>query len=186
MRGASTLGSSCVSTAPRSCVSAYLVLPEYSTAADVEDVRAESRAAARRALELDPDQSDALTAMGWGRLVQDYDWQAAEELIGRALLLNPTNVRALHWQSHVLSWRGRHDEAVALASRADELAPLSPIMRQNLGYILRKQVGTRTPWPSSSSFSPGIRTMRSAFGPPGTSGPDNSGSPRRATGSKAG
>lgn len=115
---------------------AYLVLPEYLTAADVAGVRAESRAAARRALDLDPDQPDALTAMGWGRLVQDYDWQAAEELIGRALQLEPTNVRALHWQSHVVSWQGRHEEAVALASRAAELDPLSPIMRQNLGYIL--------------------------------------------------
>lgn len=115
---------------------AYLVLPEYSTRADVEDVRAASRAAAQRALDLDPEQSDALTAMGWGRLVQDYEWRVAEELIGRALRLDPTNVRALHWQSHVLSWQGRHQEAVALASRAAELDPLSPIMRQNLGYIL--------------------------------------------------
>ena len=114
----------------------FLVLPEYSPTADVQMVRARSRAAATWALELDPDQTDALTALGWGRLVHDYDWSAAEELIGRALELDSTNVRALHWQSHVFSWQGRHQEAVGLASRAAELDPLSPIMRQNLAYIL--------------------------------------------------
>ena len=115
---------------------AYLVLPEYSPDADVVRVREASASAAQRALELEPDQVDALTAMGWGRMIHHYDWQGAEDLIARALSLDPTNVNALHWQSHVLSWQGRHDEALELARTAVELSPLSPIMRQNLGFIL--------------------------------------------------
>ncbi len=114
----------------------YLVLPEYSPTADVERVRERSDFAADRALAIDPDQPDALTAKGWGRMIHHFDWQGAEDLIARALARDPTNVNALHWKSHVLSWQGRRDEALALARRAVELDPLSPIMRQNLAFIL--------------------------------------------------
>jgi len=115
---------------------AYLVLPEYSPTADVERVRSQSESAAARALSLDPEQPDALTAMGWGRMIHHYDWQGAEELTGRSLTKDSTNVHALHWQSHVLSWQGHHAEALALARKAIDLDPLSSIMRENLAYIL--------------------------------------------------
>ncbi len=115
---------------------AYLVLPEYLPTVDVERVRDQSESAAARALSLEPEQPDALTAMGWVRMIHNYDWQGAEDLIGRALARDSTNGNALHWQSHVLSWQGRRSEAVALARRATELDPLSSIMRQNLAYIL--------------------------------------------------
>ncbi len=115
---------------------AHLVLPEYSPEADVEMARDESAAAAGRALAIDADQPDALTAMGWGRMIHHYDWQGAEEYIARALKVDSTNVNALHWQSHVLSWLGRHEEAIRLARKAVEVDPLSVIMRQNLAFIL--------------------------------------------------
>ncbi len=115
---------------------AYLVLPEYSPTADVGRVREQSAAAAARALEIDEEQPDALTAMGWGRMVHEYDWDGAEGSIGRALALDSTNVNALHWQSHVISWQGRHAEAIALARAATSIDPLSSIMRSNMAYIL--------------------------------------------------
>jgi TolB-like protein len=115
---------------------AHMVLPEYSPDADVRMARDRSAAAARRALEIDADQPDALTAMGWGRMIHHYDWAGAEEYIARALSMDSTNVNALHWQSHVLSWQGRHDEAIRLARQAVEVDPLSVIMRQNLAFIL--------------------------------------------------
>ncbi len=114
----------------------HLVLPEYSPTADVQLARDRSAEAAARALEIDPEQPDALTALGWGRMTHHYDWQGAEDLIGRALELAPTNVNALHWQSHVLSWRGRQVEALQLARRAIALDPLSSLMRTNLAFIL--------------------------------------------------
>ena len=115
---------------------AHLVLPEYSPTADVERARTESTAAAVRALEIDPDQPDALTAMGWVRMIHHYDWTAAEENIERALSLDPSSVNALHWQSHVLSWSGRFLEALLLARRAADLDPLSAVIRTNLAFIL--------------------------------------------------
>jgi TolB-like protein/tetratricopeptide (TPR) repeat protein len=115
---------------------AHLVLPEHSPSADVQLARDRSAAAAQQALEIDPDQPDALTAMGWGRMIHHYDWAGAEELIARALRMDPTNVNALHWQSHVLSWLGRHEEAIRLARQTVESDPLSVIMRQHLAFIL--------------------------------------------------
>lgn len=115
---------------------AYLVLPEYSPTADVGHVREQSAVAAAQALEIDAEQTDALTAMGWGRMVHEYDWDRAEGLIGQALTLDSTNVNALHWQSHVISWQGRPTQALALARAATSLDPLSSIMRANMAYIL--------------------------------------------------
>ncbi len=115
---------------------ALLVLPEYSPDVDVEWARSESSAAATRALEIDPDQPDALTAMGWVRMIHYYDWDAAQEYMERALSLDPSNVNALHWLSHVLSWSGRSQEALVLAKKATELDPLSAVTRTNLAFIL--------------------------------------------------
>lgn len=115
---------------------AYLVLPEYSPTADVERVRSQSESAAGKALDIDLYQPDALTAAGWVRAIHHYDWEGAEERIARAGKADSTNVNALHWQSHVVSWQGPHDEAIAPARRATELDPLSAILRQNLAFIL--------------------------------------------------
>lgn len=115
---------------------AHLVLPEYSPTANVQLARDRSAEAATRALAIDPEQPDALTAKGWGRMIHHYDWEGAEDLIARALELDSTNVNALHWQSHVVSWRGRQLEAVQLARRAADLDPLSPIIGTNLAFLL--------------------------------------------------
>ncbi len=114
----------------------YLVLPEYSPTASPEVMLRESEAALAQALRLDPDLPEALTTAAWGRLIHHYDWTGAEDLLGQALAADSTSVGALHWMSHVLSWQGRHEEAVMWASRAVEVDPLSPILHSNLGYIL--------------------------------------------------
>ena len=74
--------------------------------------------------------------MGWNRLIHYYDWEGAEALLRRALEVQSNNTGALHWLSHVLSWQGRHDEAIAQARRALEVDPHSRLMGMNLSYIL--------------------------------------------------
>lgn len=115
---------------------AWLLLPEYSASVDAKVARETSEAAARRALELDPDLPEALTSVGWNRLIHDYDWEGAEALLRRALEIQSNNTGALHWLSHVLSWQGRHEEALRLARRAAEVDPHSTLMAINLSYIL--------------------------------------------------
>jgi len=115
---------------------AYMLLPEYTANIDSRELQAKSEAAAAKALSLDPELPEVLTSMGWNRLIHDYDWAGAEELLSRALEIQSNNTGALHWLSHVLSWQGRHDEAIALAREAVAVDPLSRLMQMNLAYIL--------------------------------------------------
>ena len=114
---------------------AWLELPNYMPGTDSVLVRAESEAATRRAVSLDPNSPAALATLGWHRLLYKYDWVGAEEAFRHALDVAPANVNALHWQSHLLSWQGKHEEAIELAERAVEVDPLSLLIRTNLSYI---------------------------------------------------
>ena len=115
---------------------AYFLLPEYVADMDPRLTWERSEAAATRALELDPDLPEALTSMGWNRLIHHYDWEEAEALLRRALEIQNNSSGALHWLSHVLSWQGQHEEAIAQATRAVEVDPNSRLMEMNLSYIL--------------------------------------------------
>jgi len=115
---------------------AWLLMPEYSTTVDPKLSRDSAKAAITRALELDPELPSGLAFMGWSKMVHEYDWAAAEQLLRRALELQGSSSDALHWLSHVLSWQGHHAEAIAVARQAVEVDPYSPLMTMNLAYIL--------------------------------------------------
>jgi tetratricopeptide (TPR) repeat protein len=115
---------------------ASMLLPEYVADMDWRETWKKSESAAQRALTLDPDLPEALSSMGWNRLIHYYEWNEAEALLRRALEVQSNNINALHWLSHVLSWQARHEEALVLARRAVEVDPFSQIMRRNLSYIL--------------------------------------------------
>lgn len=115
---------------------AYMLLPEYKADTDPREIQVKSEAAAAKAISLDSELPEVLTSMGWNRLIHDYDWPGAEKLLRQALEIESNNTGALHWLSHVLSWQGRHDEALALARKAVAVDPLSRLMQMNLAYIL--------------------------------------------------
>lgn len=114
---------------------AWLELPNYSADVDPRAVREGAGYNAMRATELDGELPEALAALGWQRLLHEFDWQAAELTLRKALEIQPNNVNALHWLSHVLSWQGEHEQALALAEQAAVIDPLSTLIRRNLGYI---------------------------------------------------
>jgi TolB-like protein/Flp pilus assembly protein TadD len=114
---------------------AWLLLPEYSLEADPELTRVNSQAAIEKALELDPEGSEGLAFMGWSRMVHEHDWPMAEQLLRQALDIKANNSDAMHWLSHVLSFQGRHEEALTTARKALEVDPYSPLMNMNLAYI---------------------------------------------------
>jgi eukaryotic-like serine/threonine-protein kinase len=93
-----------------------------------EDGFPRARAAALRALEMDPDLSDAHVTLGLERLFFGWDWPAAEASLGRALELDPDSaiahsVQALFWMTC-----GRFEEALAASRRGRALDPLSPFI----------------------------------------------------------
>ncbi len=93
-------------------------------------------AAARRAMELGPEQSDPHVAQGVGRLVFSRDWDGAERAFRRAVELDPLSARAHAHLAFFLSTMGWLEEGVVQASRAVELDPLDPLASFLHGFAL--------------------------------------------------
>jgi len=87
---------------------------------------AKARAAALKALALDPTLADAHASMGDQLCVYEWDASAAEREFRRAIELNPSLANAHYFYANCLVAHGRLAEALAEARRAHELDPLNP------------------------------------------------------------
>ncbi len=114
---------------------AWLEIPNYTADVDPQAARQGASQSAQKATSLNGELPDALAVLGWLRLINEYDWQGAESALRKALAIAPGNVNALHWLSHVLSWQGKHAQAIELAERAAEIDPLSTLIGRNHAYI---------------------------------------------------
>ena len=85
-------------------------------------------AAARRAVELDPNLAEAHVAMAVVAQDCDWDWVTAEREYRRAIELNPNYATAHHWYGEYLALMGRFDESRTEMERARQLDPLSLII----------------------------------------------------------
>ncbi len=85
----------------------------------------ESRAEAEKALELDPQQAEALTQLASLRQCCDFDWAGAEKDYRHAVEVSPGSAMARAGYSNFLSLVGRHDEALEQILIAERLDPLS-------------------------------------------------------------
>jgi serine/threonine protein kinase len=92
-----------------------------------------ARAAAEKALALDPNLAEANAAFGWIKATDDWDWAGADACYQRALDLEPGNALVIRSAGGLAASLGRLDEALALHRRAVELDPLSAAARLNLG-----------------------------------------------------
>ncbi|MEO5898057.1 MAG: tetratricopeptide repeat protein [Vicinamibacterales bacterium] len=95
-----------------------------------------ARAAAMRALELDPKLAEAHIALGWIGFSYDWDWATAERELQTAIALSPGNTDAHRAYAHLLSNQGRHQEALVEAARARELDPRSALTGALEGQFL--------------------------------------------------
>ncbi|MBZ5728725.1 MAG: tetratricopeptide repeat protein [Acidobacteriia bacterium] len=85
-----------------------------------------AKAAAARAIQLDPLLSDAHTALAIEESVYELDRSGAEKEFLRAIELNPNSALARrYYASSYLKCMGRYPEALAQARKAVELDPLS-------------------------------------------------------------
>lgn len=83
-----------------------------------------ARAAAERALSLDPDLADGHSAMSWYHGYQG-DYEAALQELRRAREIKPSDADVLGGIAEIQRRRGELDEAMAMAERAAELDPRS-------------------------------------------------------------
>jgi len=90
-----------------------------------QEARALALGEANRALDLDPDSSEAHVVLADLRFYYDWDWPGAETSYRRAIALNPSSARARSQFARYLAAARRGDEATAEAVRAAELDPMS-------------------------------------------------------------
>jgi TolB-like protein/tetratricopeptide (TPR) repeat protein len=102
---------------------------------DVQPLLARAKAAAVRAVELNDRNADAHAALS---AVYLHEWQftAAGEAIGRALLLAPASAWIRHEHSTYLVAMGRTEAGLAEMSKAEELDPLNTAIVADRGNTL--------------------------------------------------
>jgi serine/threonine protein kinase/tetratricopeptide (TPR) repeat protein len=119
----------------------WAVMPSYPYM-ESKDAMPLAKAAIAKALEIDPDVSEAHTVAGMIAATYDWDWAKSESEFKRSLELDP-NLAITHYRYAwtYLSPMGRHDEAIAEMSRAMELEPLSLVQGANFAgvYIYARQ-----------------------------------------------
>jgi TolB-like protein/DNA-binding winged helix-turn-helix (wHTH) protein/Tfp pilus assembly protein PilF len=95
-----------------------------------------AKAAALRALELDPSLAQAQTSLATARFNYDWDWSGASEGFERAIGLNPSYATAYQRYSLYLIAMGRVQDSFAQIQKARELDPLSISINFSLGWRL--------------------------------------------------
>lgn len=99
------------------------------------DAWPKARAAALRAVTLDPNLAEAHSALAEVRMYHEWDWAGAEQSFRRANELNP-NLGMNHYH---YSWYhalfSRWDESIAEHKRAQEVDPLTPQHTAHLGSV---------------------------------------------------
>ena len=98
------------------------------------DEMPKARAAAQRAVDIDPTLAEAYTSRAFVKLAHDWDWLGAEADFKRALQLNPKYPTAHQWYASYLMQMGKFGPAQAELEKAHQLDPLSPIINSNLGF----------------------------------------------------
>jgi tetratricopeptide (TPR) repeat protein len=93
-----------------------------------------ANAAARKALELDPTLAHPHAVLATIEM-EDWDFAGGEAEYKKALELDPNDATALQWYAADLGMIGREQEALALANRAHQLDPLSPIISFRVGVL---------------------------------------------------
>ena len=95
-----------------------------------------AKAAAERALALDPMSADAHAVMAMVHFTYEWDLAKSESEVKEAIRLNASSSRAHQYYSAVLTTLRRSDDAIAEAHRAMELDPLSATAGTTLGVRL--------------------------------------------------
>ena len=91
------------------------------------EAMSKARAAAHRALELDPNLAAAHASLAYVLGFYDWKWPDAEAEFKRSIALNPGESIAHQNYGYLLTVNRRFDEAGRQVGRAHELDPLSPI-----------------------------------------------------------
>jgi TolB-like protein/Flp pilus assembly protein TadD/predicted Ser/Thr protein kinase len=118
----------------------YAALAGAYTAVDTyysspTDVMPQAKAAASRALELDPNMVSAHATLGHVHLLFDWDWPAAQKEYSRALEINPNSPEAQLGYATYLATLGHFDEAISRVQQAYLFDPLALESRNDALWV---------------------------------------------------
>lgn len=100
-------------------------LLEYVRAISPTDSYPKALLAARRAVQIDPQSSEAHTALAYIHEHYEWNWTEADRELTQALTLDPSYELARQWYSYELLQRGDLERALAEMRRALTLDPVS-------------------------------------------------------------
>ncbi len=112
----------------------YTMLADYDWLSPTEAAK-KAKAAITKALQIDDSIAEAHASLADVRRFFDWDWSGAEREYKRGIELNPNYVSAHQWYAEYLAAMGRHDEAIREMRRAEELDPLSVVIKSAAGWI---------------------------------------------------
>ena len=96
----------------------------------------QARIAAELALRIDDRLGEPYITLAAVRSGYDWDWSGAETYFTRALERAPNYAHGRAWYAEYLMVRLRNDEAIAQLRRAQQLDPLSVVIRRTVGLAL--------------------------------------------------
>jgi tetratricopeptide (TPR) repeat protein len=97
---------------------------------------ARARAAANKALEIDPELGEAYASLAWITMWYDRDWPAAENYFLKAIRMKPDYPEAHLWYGNLLIVTGRADESIREMRKGTELEPLEPAPPTHVSWAL--------------------------------------------------
>jgi serine/threonine protein kinase/Tfp pilus assembly protein PilF len=103
----------------------YVVLPYHG--GDPNELIPEAKAAAQKALELDPSLARPHAVLGLVKIIYDWDFSGGEAALRKAIELDPNDATAHQWLGQMLGYiGGRAQESIEESTRAHQIDPLSP------------------------------------------------------------
>jgi TolB-like protein/DNA-binding winged helix-turn-helix (wHTH) protein/Tfp pilus assembly protein PilF len=102
----------------------------------VADAAPKAKAAAIRALEIDPTLAEAETSLATAKFNYDWDWAGAAQGFQRAIQLDPRYATAYQRYSLYSIAMGRFDDSLEQIRKARDLDPLSTNINWSLGWRL--------------------------------------------------
>src|SRR5580692_3300748 len=113
----------------------YNLLREFS-AMPGNEAYFKAFAAAKKAVELDQQSSEAHASLAFVTFYGMWDATEAEKEFRRAIELDPNDAKAHHWYATFLHALNRHDEALSEIELARKLSPDSPAILADKGDLL--------------------------------------------------
>ena len=100
-----------------------------------KDVWPKAKAAALKALEIDPDMAEAHNALGAVESSYEWNWAKAEKSFQHSIALNPNYATAHQWYAGQLRILGQFEDALREIHKAQEIDPLSLQISTDVGRL---------------------------------------------------